>query len=142
VYVMRFVCVDALRMCCHLLHICPLQMILGGHRPASMLRYLRARGMDVNKAHSMFTQSLQWREECGITEGEEPFTQDVLRSIRLCIPHSWLGFNRDGYLVFIEVSTPRITRHHTTHHLPLFCGHTYTICSAQVGPTSTSYSPK
>ena len=27
---------------------------------------------------------------------------DVVRLIRACIPHSWLGFNRDGYLVFLE----------------------------------------
>jgi hypothetical protein len=79
------------------------KLVVGGHRNATLLRFLNARGMNVQKAHKMFQDALEWRVDYG-TDTMPPVEADPLVVIRKCIPHSWLGFNHDGLLVVVERS--------------------------------------
>jgi hypothetical protein len=82
------------------------KLLVGGHRKATMLRFLRARGMNVQKAHKMFKDALAWRVDSGTETMSDlpPLDAESLVTIRKCIPHSWLGFNADGFLVYVERS--------------------------------------
>jgi acyl-CoA-binding protein len=78
----------------------------GNVRKAFLRRFLRARQFDVTKTHEMLCASAHWRETFmgGVEPRPPPIDRASVDGIRKCIPHDWLGFSKDGHLVYIERS--------------------------------------
>ncbi|PPD66624.1 hypothetical protein GOBAR_DD36502 [Gossypium barbadense] len=62
----------------------------------TLLRFLRMRDFDLQKAKEMFLNYLQWRKDYG----EFKFTE--LAEVKKCYPHGFHGVDRSGRPVYIE----------------------------------------
>ncbi|KAG4171558.1 hypothetical protein ERO13_A12G217400v2 [Gossypium hirsutum] len=68
----------------------------------TLLRFLRMRDFDLQKAKEMFLNYLQWRKDYGVDAIQKEFKFTELAEVKKCYPHGFHGVDRSGRPVYIE----------------------------------------
>nr|XP_027081845.1 phosphatidylinositol/phosphatidylcholine transfer protein SFH11-like isoform X2 [Coffea arabica] len=68
----------------------------------TLLRFLRTRDFNQNRAKEMFLNYLKWREEFGVDAIAKEFKFEEYREVKECYPHGFHGVDKYGRPVYIE----------------------------------------
>ncbi|KAG9452333.1 hypothetical protein H6P81_005237 [Aristolochia fimbriata] len=68
----------------------------------TLLRFLRMRAFDMQKAKEMYQKMLTWRGDNGIDTIEQEFSFEEYNKVKRCYPHGYHGVDRYGRPLYIE----------------------------------------
>jgi len=81
----------------------PEDMVFAGDTDATLLRFIRARKLNIDDTAKMISDCVRWRQEAGVRQLLiSPMSQDKMEVIRRYRPSSYVGFDKQGRPVFVD----------------------------------------
>mmetsp|Transcript_21620 Transcript_21620/g.73508 ORF Transcript_21620/g.73508 Transcript_21620/m.73508 type:complete len:532 (+) Transcript_21620:345-1940(+) len=81
------------------------RMLICGDEDATLLRFLRARKLDLGKAAKMLGDTIEWRRANGVDDILLcPLHEETLEAYRKMHSNSYIGFDRHGRPVYLELT--------------------------------------